>query len=74
MAAKWEPEKYRDTYHDDLLKLVERKVKEGKTKSLEAPDSRPRPKRQAKVVDIMSLLKESVAQAQSKPVRQRKAG
>jgi DNA end-binding protein Ku len=74
MAAKWEPERYRDTYHDDLLKLVVRKVKEGKTKSLEAPDNAPRPTRQAKVVDIMSLLKESVAQAQSKPARQRKAG
>src|SRR5581483_1137909 len=74
MADKWQPEKYRDEYREDLLALIERKVQEGKTKVI---DERPpqAPKRRAKVIDIMDLLKRSVEQAGQKEetTRQRKA-
>jgi DNA end-binding protein Ku len=60
MTSVWEPEQYRDTYRDDLLKLIDRKVKSGET--AEAPE----PSRQAieatNVVDLASLLKRSVEQ------------
>ena len=76
MVDKWRPEKYRDDYREDLLALIERKVKEGKTKVLdETPPAQPRPS--AKVVDIMDLLKRSVEQAGHKAEetpRRRKAG
>lgn len=74
MADKWQPGKYRDDYREDLLALVERKVQEGKTKVID--ETRPRaPKRQAKVIDIMDLLKRSVDQAGRKEEtpRRRKA-
>jgi DNA end-binding protein Ku len=62
MVGKWQPEKYRDEYREDLLALIERKVKAGKTKVIdEAPPREPR--RTAKVIDIMDLLKRSVEQA-----------
>ena len=75
MVGKWNPNKYRDDYHEDLLKLVEKKIKEGKTKVVETTAEAPRPKRQGKVIDIMHLLKQSVQQAQAKdgPKRQRRA-
>lgn len=76
MIGDWQPEKYRDEYHDDLLRLIEKKVKAGQTKVIESVDEAPRPKREGKVIDIMHLLRQSVKQAQSKDgtTRQRKAG
>lgn len=75
MVGKWNPNKYRDDYHEDLLKLVEKKIQEGRTKVVETTAEAPRPKRQGKVIDIMHLLKQSVQQAQAKegPKRQRHA-
>jgi DNA end-binding protein Ku len=76
MVDKWRPEKYRDDYREDLLALIERKIKEGKTKVVdETPPAHPR--RSAKVVDIMDLLKRSVEQAGRKAEetpRRRKTG
>jgi DNA end-binding protein Ku len=74
MIGKWDPGKYRDDYHDDLLKLIENKIKAGKTKAVE-PVEKPRPKRRGKVIDIMELLQRSVKQARAKEgsARQRKA-
>jgi DNA end-binding protein Ku len=76
MTGEWQPDKYRDEYHDDLLKLIERKVKAGQTKAVESAAEAPRPKREGKVIDMMQLLRQSVKQAQSKEgaTRQRKAG
>jgi DNA end-binding protein Ku len=75
MIGKWQPEKYRDDYREDLLKLVAEKVKAGKTRVIE--ERKPEaPRRQGKVIDIMGLLKRSVEQAREKDQapRRRKAG
>lgn len=61
MVAEWEPEQYRDTYREDLLQLIEEKVRRGElTESL--PAAPKRKERGAEVVDIMSLLKRSMEQ------------
>ena len=75
MIGEWNPAKYRDEYHDDLLKLIDKKVQSGRTKALAPAEAAPRPKRQGKVIDIMHLLQQSVKQAQKKeePARRRKA-
>ena len=75
MRGRWSPAKYRDDYHEHLRKLVERKIKAGKTKEVESAAAAPRPKGQGKVIDIMHLLQQSVKQARSKetPARTRKA-
>jgi len=60
MTGKWEPEKYHDEYHDALMNLIEQKVKAG-GKELAGPKVRaPKP---AKVVDLVSVLQQSIAQA-----------
>jgi DNA end-binding protein Ku len=76
MVGDWRPEKYRDEYYEDLLKLIDKKVKAGKTKVVEPAEPEPRPKREGKVIDIMDLLRESVRQKQGKEgaPRRRKAG
>jgi DNA end-binding protein Ku len=62
MTETWEPAKYRDTYRDDLLRLIEEKAKSGEPEAA-APVSQERPAGEGKVVDIMALLKRSIAEA-----------
>ena len=76
MAGKWQPDKYRDDYREDLLALVEKKIKTGKTKEVAPADAAARAKRPGKVIDIMHLLQQSVQRAHAKDgsQRARKAG
>lgn len=66
MAGEWQPEQYRDTYRDDLLRMIDEKVKGGKVTAGKEP------KRQegAEVVDIMALLKRSVEERRAAPAEQ----
>jgi DNA end-binding protein Ku len=75
MVAKWQPQKYRDEYRDDLLKLIEHKIRSGQTKTIEPAAKATRPASSGKVVDIMHLLRRSVDQARKKsePQARRKA-
>jgi DNA end-binding protein Ku len=78
MTGKWQPEKYRDDYSEDLRKLIDKKVKAGRTKSLATAEPAERPASDRKVIDIMHLLRESVQRASKtspEPAgRRRKAG
>ncbi len=58
MEKDWDPndEAYADTYHDDLLALIKRKATGGEIE--EAPE--PEEPKGAEVIDIMSLLKQSL--------------
>jgi len=69
MVSEWDPEKYRDNYENDLMHLIEKRVKSGDTAAVETPVPRPR---ESNVVDLMALLKRSVetagkAEKKSKP-------
>ena len=61
MSASWKPEEYRDTYHEDLLALIEKRVQAGQTEMVTepSPDEEKRPAK-GEVVDLMALLKKSV--------------
>jgi len=59
MTEKWNPENFKDTYRDDLMKLIQKRIKSKQTKVLDetavettAPTSN--------IVDIMALLKQSI--------------
>ncbi|HZE59415.1 MAG TPA: Ku protein [Burkholderiales bacterium] len=60
MADEWQPEKYHDTYHEDLLERIEEKVKAGETEVVAEPEKEAREPKRAEVVDLMALLKKSV--------------
>src|SRR6204780_2555420 len=60
LAAEWDPEKYHDTFQDNLKKLIETKLEGGKIAEVE------KPKKLAPVVDLMSALKQSLAQMEGK--------
>lgn len=64
MSDAWKPAQYKDTYHDDLMRLINKRIKAGKTEVITPPSKdreEERPGR-AKVVDLMALLKRSVQQ------------
>ena len=72
MGDAWQPEKYKDTYRDDLLKRIEEKVKAGQTEEITEPQKEAKEKT-ADVIDLMSLLKKSVEQ-KAKPKPAKRAG
>ena len=60
MADKWQPEQYHDTYREDVMALIENKVKARETKTITMPD-RDSPKPAASnVVDLVALLQASI--------------
>jgi DNA end-binding protein Ku len=75
MADEWQPEKFHDTYHEDLLKRIEEKVKAGQTEEITTPEKEEKAAKGADVIDLMSLLKKSVEKAQKpkRPARKRRA-
>ncbi|WII72191.1 Ku protein [Bdellovibrio sp. 22V] len=60
MTSKWKPEKYKDTYYDDLMKRIQAKVKQGKGKYVEEPVKEPRIEEASNVVDLLPLLRKSI--------------
>lgn len=73
MADEWHPDKYKDTYRDDLLKRIQEKVKAGETEELTEPDKDAAKPKTADVIDLMALLKKSVAKKPKRPARKRRA-
>ncbi|CBJ52136.1 Ku protein [Ralstonia solanacearum] len=63
MADTWDPAQYHDTFRDDILALVDRKVREGRTESVETaePAAGAAP-RTDNVIDLTDLLRRSLGQ------------
>jgi DNA end-binding protein Ku len=60
LAADWDPEKYHDEFQENLKKLIETKLEGGTVTEVE------KPKKLAPVVDLMSALKQSLAEMEGK--------
>jgi DNA end-binding protein Ku len=79
MSEDWKPEKFKDTYREDLLARIEEKVKAGQTQEITEPE-KTREGEGAEVIDLMALLKKSVEKkaekdkpAKRQPARKRRA-
>ena len=61
MSAKWQPEQYEDHFKDDLMALVQRKLKQGKTQRVEPlPAPGGEEATGAEIIDLTELLKRSL--------------
>jgi DNA end-binding protein Ku len=69
MAGEWRPEQYRDTYREDVMQLIDEKVKGGKITTRKQPKA----KEGAEVVDIMALLRQSIESKQTAPAKKQPA-
>ena len=61
LADKFEPEKYHDTFEENLKTLIKARLEGQEVTSVE------KPRKPAPVVDLMAALKESLAQMPKKP-------
>ena len=69
MTSEWKPEEYDDEYHKALEKLIEAKIEHG-------DEQKPQPVKKrshANVIDLVSVLKESLQNAKTKPTAAKKA-
>jgi DNA end-binding protein Ku len=63
MTEPWQPEQYRDTYRDDVMALIDKKIAANQTHALTTSDEGEAPApSSAKVIDLMQLLKSSIGQ------------
>jgi len=61
MTTPWDPDKYKDDYRDDVMSLVEKKVKAGQTHEIVEKVQRRPAKTRGEVTDLMPLLKQSLS-------------
>jgi len=79
MTTSWKPEKFSDSFKDDVMALVEKKVHAGQTEHVVQPDAEEAaPSKSAEIIDLAELLKRSLrrgeAPARAQPVRRAAAG
>ena len=74
MSGAWQPEKYHDTYHEDLLARIEEKVKAGQTEEITEPEKPAKGEKGGEVIDLMALLKKSVEKRSEKAEKPRRQG
>ncbi|MDG0816696.1 non-homologous end joining protein Ku [Bdellovibrio svalbardensis] len=73
MTAKWNPEKYKDTYYQDMMKLIKQKVRQGQGHIVEEVQKEPRIESTSNIIDLMPLLKKSLAASKPKTVKKKTA-
>jgi DNA end-binding protein Ku len=64
MAGHWSADEYRDSFRDQIMKLVETKAKAGETEAVSKVEEEPSTQKGADVIDLTELLKRSL---QGKP-------
>jgi len=63
MSGEWDPAEYKDEFKDEILRLVERKVKAGQTETVTQPDPEEGQSTEgkgAKIIDLTELLQRSL--------------
>lgn len=60
MSEAWKPEQYKDTYRNDVLALVKKKIKAKQTKTITAPEPETAAPKSSNVIDLVALLQQSL--------------
>jgi len=61
MTTSWDPERFRDSFKEDVMALVEKKVKAGQTETVVQPEAEEAaPSKSAEIIDLAELLKRSL--------------
>ena len=74
MSEAWEPQQYHDSYREDVLALVRKKIKAKQTKTITPPAPDAQEERGSNVIDLVALLQQSLGKkAPAAPARARAA-
>jgi len=66
MSEKWKPQQYHDTYREDVLALIKKKVAANETKTLTEPEPEEEKPAATNVIDLVSLLQASLGKKPAK--------
>lgn len=67
MSERWKPNQYHDTYREDVMAMVKKKIAAKQTKTITMPDPEEEDKpKKSNVIDLVSLLQASLGK---KPAR-----
>lgn len=67
MTAKWNPGEFQDSFREQILALVDRKVKAGDTESVTTPEAQETEAQGATIYDLTELLQRSLKKGGSTP-------
>ncbi len=60
MSEAWAPEQYHDSYREDVLALVKKKIKAKQTRTITPPSPEPEEERGSNVIELVALLQQSL--------------
>ena len=66
MSEEWHPEEYHDTYREDVMALVEKKVAANETKAITMPGKEKAAPSSGNVIDLVALLQQSIGKKPGK--------
>jgi DNA end-binding protein Ku len=66
MSEKWKPQQYHDTYREDLMALIKKKVAANQTKTLTEPEPEEEKPAKTNVIDLVALLQASLGKKPAK--------
>jgi DNA end-binding protein Ku len=66
MSEKWKPQQYHDTYREDVMAMVKKKIAANQTKTITMPEPEADKPAKSNVIDLVSLLQASLGK---KPAR-----
>lgn len=66
MSEEWHPEEYHDTYREDVMALVEKKVEANETKTITMPGKEKAAPSSSNVIDLVALLQQSIGKKPGK--------
>ena len=74
MSETWEPAQYHDSYREDVLALVKKKIKAKQTKTITPPAPAREEEHASNVIDLVALLQQSLGKKiPAAPIRKRAA-
>jgi DNA end-binding protein Ku len=73
MTVEWDASEHHDEYRDVLMKMIEKKIKSGKTEAIDDVDEPSEDAEEPKTINFMDVLKRSVAKTGSRTKKKRAA-
>ena len=74
MSGKWNPEEFRDSFKDEIMKLVHEKVETGDIQTVAQPEEVELQRSSAQILDLTELLQRSLKKGGGKEDRAKTSG
>jgi DNA end-binding protein Ku len=66
MSEKWKPQQYHDTYREDIMALIKKKIAANQTKTITEPEPEEDKPAKSNVIDLVALLQASLGKKPAK--------